>query len=537
MREPSTVAYQYLEYQPPVQTRNIKIKVKIQNLDCLLVAKELLKKAPLNTTCVLNLANQFFVGGDYLNFSRPAQEESLIHRSTLLDALLTLKGILPGNASNPYRYNLPGRVIYTNSHQSAGMGELTCLYSKKVEVLKLTEHEDLASPFLINVISSSAYNLSDIELPSEDAYLAGTVLKIINQLRVAKENKQRYLVLGAFGCGAFRNNPGLIAEIYKAALYEYEFLGSFDEVHFAIKTDSNPQNYEAFTSVFTTAKYKSLSDIVEPLLKNKPSNSLSLELRYKLKPFVVIKLEHALAYYAGHFLSTELNHTKNNTERKQALSTLSFLMSRKPELSKTLLEYALSSDYLSRHYRNVTMRSMFCVTPYILIKLNKLLSRMVITSPLFFREKEQAIKDIIQNIIVLKVQQSFGSCTDNQEKKVVCFLYYLAVNKPAAVLKRELQYRFADPSNNIFYRTLLAVNAICQGKGVLRHDAVSFVIKNSSISHLIDNELFIRLFSATVAQHIEVTLTLNYSKFYTQAVFDYILQSNNHTSCSVGGIS
>ena len=110
------------------------------------------------------MANQYYVGGDYLNFSRPAQEESLIHRTNLLDSLVSLKGIESCNVANPYRYNLPGRVVYTNAHQSSGMGELTCLFSKNVSVLHLTAHqeegrESASAPFLINVISSAAYNL------------------------------------------------------------------------------------------------------------------------------------------------------------------------------------------------------------------------------------------------------------------------------------------------------------------------------------------------------------------------------------------
>lgn len=56
------------------------------------------------------------------------------------------------------------------------------------------------------------------------------------------------LVLGAWGCGAFGNNPEIVARAFKDVLDEYKL---FDKVIFAIKCDDyNPsRNYEVFRRV------------------------------------------------------------------------------------------------------------------------------------------------------------------------------------------------------------------------------------------------------------------------------------------------
>jgi uncharacterized protein (TIGR02452 family) len=69
--------------------------------------------------------------------------------------------------------------------------------------------------------------------------------KIKRLLRAAAMKGCRRLVLGAFGCGAFGNPSGEVAELFKRVLMGRdgsgmgkkggEFVGCFDEVVFAIK--------------------------------------------------------------------------------------------------------------------------------------------------------------------------------------------------------------------------------------------------------------------------------------------------------------
>ena len=65
-------------------------------------------------------------------------------------------------------------------------------------------------------------------------------------LDVAAANKVDVLILGAFGCGAFRNEPEYVAK------YFHEFLKNhhFEKVIFAIPRSVNNINYHTFKKEF-----------------------------------------------------------------------------------------------------------------------------------------------------------------------------------------------------------------------------------------------------------------------------------------------
>ena len=53
------------------------------------------------------------------------------------------------------------------------------------------------------------------------------------------------LVLGAFGCGAFENDPNVVAHAYAAAIEAYR--SRFEVIEFAIYcSDWEAENYTAF---------------------------------------------------------------------------------------------------------------------------------------------------------------------------------------------------------------------------------------------------------------------------------------------------
>ena len=68
-------------------------------------------------------------------------------------------------------------------------------------------------------------------------------------LTVAASMKADTLVLGAFGCGAFKNNPKVVAKAYKTALEV--FPNVFERITFAVYCDQyHTINYEAFKNEF-----------------------------------------------------------------------------------------------------------------------------------------------------------------------------------------------------------------------------------------------------------------------------------------------
>ena len=76
------------------------------------------------------------------------------------------------------------------------------------------------------------------------------VKRIIHTLTVAAHKKADILVLGAFGCGSFRNDPYIVAKAFKTAIDIFPKL--FDHIEFAVycDDDANSLNYEAFSSAF-----------------------------------------------------------------------------------------------------------------------------------------------------------------------------------------------------------------------------------------------------------------------------------------------
>jgi uncharacterized protein (TIGR02452 family) len=82
-------------------------------------------------------------------------------------------------------------------------------------------------------------------------------LKIRTILRIALAHGHDSLVLGAFGCGAFRNPPKHMAELFKAVFAEDEFINRFRKIVFAIVEDHNSRrehnpegNLKPFMEVF-----------------------------------------------------------------------------------------------------------------------------------------------------------------------------------------------------------------------------------------------------------------------------------------------
>ena len=68
-------------------------------------------------------------------------------------------------------------------------------------------------------------------------------------LHIAAYNKVDVLVLGAFGCGAFENDPDTVAMAWRRALIDYQ--ARFDVVEFAIpKKPGGTKNYDAFYQMF-----------------------------------------------------------------------------------------------------------------------------------------------------------------------------------------------------------------------------------------------------------------------------------------------
>lgn len=163
---------------------------------------------------VLNFADDSFPTG-CASTGSGAQEESLCYRSTL-SRHIDIK-----------HYPLMSNVL---------------LYSPGIVVFKAPEEEGfvaLTDPFLVDVISCPGVRHPCLDsatgqMTSNDMRILR--LKIETILQVAYYEKVDHLVLGALGCGAWKNPPEDVASAFKEVLDR--FPGLFASIVFAIKPAS-----------------------------------------------------------------------------------------------------------------------------------------------------------------------------------------------------------------------------------------------------------------------------------------------------------
>jgi uncharacterized protein (TIGR02452 family) len=110
------------------------------------------------------------------------------------------------------------------------------IYSPRVPWFRVNSYDPLLSvPFCTAIITAPAPNAgaarrnkTELEISTSLRSRCGMVLGL------AKHFGHRHLVLGAWGCGVFKNDPELVADSFAYWLAQPEFHDWFDRVHFAI---------------------------------------------------------------------------------------------------------------------------------------------------------------------------------------------------------------------------------------------------------------------------------------------------------------
>lgn len=184
---------------------------------------------------VMNFANAHNAGGGFM-LGANAQEEALCRCSTLYASITADK------AGEMYRYN--------NTHISSVASDYM-LYSPQVCVFRDEKCKLLTEPFMAAVVTVAAPNRNGAAILATDKKLAETMKRRIRiMLRIAAKKGHRNLVLGAWGCGAFRNNPRKVAEYFRKVLVDEEYGRCFDEVCFAVYGKEDGRNITEFRNVF-----------------------------------------------------------------------------------------------------------------------------------------------------------------------------------------------------------------------------------------------------------------------------------------------
>ena len=209
-------------------------------------AMNIRKEHPNWKIAVLNFASATNPGGGVKTGSS-AQEESLCRCSTLYPTL-TQNWLWQ-------EYYLKNRNAHDNLHTDA------CIYSPGVVICKTDdawpERMEEKDWVTVDVISCAAPNLrkrpgnyhnpeygSASEISAEKLY-ALHKKRAEHILHIAAANHADALILGAFGCGAFANDPYVVARAYKDALASYTQY--FRMIEFAVYCrQDETRNYDAF---------------------------------------------------------------------------------------------------------------------------------------------------------------------------------------------------------------------------------------------------------------------------------------------------
>lgn len=159
-----------------------------------------------------------------------------------------------------------------------------------------SEYEILETVFSVSVIGSTApqyHNLNEAQQDLNNEMVVKNEIRA--QLTAAIEHGVDIPVLTAFGCGAFSNDPNLIAKYYWEILYQEGYANYFDHIEFAIWQDPNPsmpKNYEVFQKVF--------NEMHKTLMPTHPWHQFNISGFSQTKQMVFIKFNDEMS--AQHFL-------------------------------------------------------------------------------------------------------------------------------------------------------------------------------------------------------------------------------------------
>lgn len=236
-----------LDAAPPCPREGVKTQILVTRNKTMDAGRRWSKQY---NTAVLNFASATTPGGGVTR-GAGSQEECLCRVSTLYPLLSQ-----PAFYESFYK---PNRDANDPLHSDA------LIYTPKVCVFKrddyvLLDEKDYA---YVDVITCAAPNLrerpSNVYNPGDGVEAADCSPDRLYEIHVSRARHilgaavthgVRAIVLGAFGCGAFKNDPEVVARAWKLAVSEYA--SSFDVIEFAIYCGGgDTTNYEAFAKEFS----------------------------------------------------------------------------------------------------------------------------------------------------------------------------------------------------------------------------------------------------------------------------------------------
>ncbi len=195
--------------------------IEVLNETTLFVARKQLEQN--HHSVVLNFASATSPGGGFLQGAR-AQEEYLARSSCLYECI----------RNNPmYGFHRQNHTpLYTDY----------VLYSPDVPVFRTDFGRLMEEYYTVGIITSAAVNARHLTDADSEQILPIMWKRILKVLSVGLYHQHDAIVLGAWGCGAFANDPKAIASLFHKALFE-NFRGAYRSVSFAIADWSEERRF------------------------------------------------------------------------------------------------------------------------------------------------------------------------------------------------------------------------------------------------------------------------------------------------------
>ena len=189
-------------------------------------ARRLVEREGVAEVAALNFASAKNPGGGFMGGAK-AQEEDLARCSALVHCQMTRRDYYDANRACE-------SMLYTDH----------LIYSPRVPFFRDDRLDLLEQPFLCSVVTAPAPNAGEAARKGEPRAAVSEALRrrAGMVLAIAEDGGERALVLGAWGCGVFRNDPVEVAAVFADWLASPRFAGSFDRVTFAIHDRSKDQS-------------------------------------------------------------------------------------------------------------------------------------------------------------------------------------------------------------------------------------------------------------------------------------------------------
>ncbi|TAE44868.1 MAG: TIGR02452 family protein [Cytophagales bacterium] len=200
-----------------------------------------------NKIFCLNFASAKHEGGGFLGGAQ-AQEESLARSSSLYPCLTKFH----------YQFYEMHKSL-KNSYYTSDM-----IFSPFVPIFKDDNGNLLDNFYEISFLTSPAVNVGALRwhfalaqtkrgIYNEEKYKRIMTERIERILTIAYLNDYQEIVLGAWGCGAFHNDPREVAQLFADLLLDNQaiFKNKFKNIYFAIyAAHKNDKNIDFFKNIF-----------------------------------------------------------------------------------------------------------------------------------------------------------------------------------------------------------------------------------------------------------------------------------------------